>query len=64
MGLKFCHNNKKICSLYSYKIAHKLEISHSICNKMEQQAANVCSNKLRQPVVVMNVGGGHTGISC
>lgn len=41
----------------------KIPISNSISVKVQQQAAHICPNKLRQPVVEMNVGGGNTGIS-
>lgn len=45
------------------KNAQKIASSHSICSKVQQQAANICPNKLRQPVVAMNVGGSNTGLS-
>lgn len=45
-------------------MAPKIGSGLSICSKVQQHAANICPNKLRQPVVVMNVGGSNTGLSC
>lgn len=41
----------------------KYQLVTPICSGVQQQDAHICPNKLRQPVVEMNVGGGNTAIS-